>query len=262
MVITKRIHKINAPSHPLHNENYMQGRIGFWAIVKEVNSLNNTVTVISDTGFEYPNIQVMSSEWITVNDKKNYIPSERNLPPVNSRVFVLTPTFTAVGAFILCSGFSRGDENIRTLWAADENELEEKNNSREKITQGGWDIKEEYANGNFSAESNDGDIKFNVNTTEDSEKEQPKEVSVTAWENNVTINEDGISVTDLNGNTVAATEDGISVTDSNGNTIELKLDSVTNKNTFSVTVGSDNDRSTLVMSGNKVTINGHLEVTA
>ena len=202
MLVKKNFHKTNATAPHLPEGNYLSKRIGFWALVKDVNSINNTVTVISDTGFIFPNIPVISNEWVTVDDSKDYIPSTRNLPPKNSRVFVLTPTYTATGAFVLCSGFSRGDENIRTLWAADENELEDKNNCRETKTQGGWDITEEYSNGNFKAESNDGNITINVNTTEDSQKSQLKEVSVTAWNNKVVINEDGISVVDKNGNTI------------------------------------------------------------
>ena len=128
MKVIKNIHKTNAIAPHLPEGNFLAGRIGFWALVTDVNSINNTVTVISDTGFEYPNIPVMSNEWVTVDDSKDYIPSTRNLPPKNSRVFVLTPTYTATGAFVLCSGFSRGDENIRTLWAKNENELEDKNN--------------------------------------------------------------------------------------------------------------------------------------
>ena len=196
MVIKRVTHPINAPKQPVESTNFLANRIGFWGIVKEQNSLNNTVTVISDTGFELDNIPVFSNEWVTVDDNKNYIPSTRNLPPKNSRVFVLTPTFTATGAFVLCSGFSRGDENIRTLWAASESELEDKNNCRETKTQGGWDITEEYSNGNFSVSSNDGNIKFNVNTTQNSQKSQPKEVSVTAWNQNITITEQGISIKD------------------------------------------------------------------
>ena len=138
MNIIRNVHKINADSPDINNNNYLKGRIGFWALVTAVNSRNNTVTVVSDTGYELKNIPVVSGEWVTVDENKNYIPSQRNLPPVNSRVFVLTPTYTAVGAFVLCSGFSRGDENIRTLWAANENELEDKNNCREVKTQGGF----------------------------------------------------------------------------------------------------------------------------
>lgn len=196
MNIRRIKHSVDAPKQPVDNTNFLSGRIGFWGIVKEQNSLNNTVTVVSDTGFELDNIPVFSSEWVTVDDNKNYIPSTRNLPPKFSRVFVLTPTFTATGAFVLCSGFSRGDENIRTLWAASESELEDKNNCRETKTQGGWDITEEYSNGNYSVTSDDGKIKFNVNTTQNSQKSQPKEVSVTAWNQNITITDKGITIKD------------------------------------------------------------------
>ena len=196
MEIRRYTHKTNAVAPHLPEGNYLANRIGFWAIVKEVNSLNNTVTVVSDTGFEYPNIQVVSDEWVTVDDNKDYIPSTRNLPPKNSRVFVLTPTFTAVGAFVLCSGFSRGDENIRKLWASSESELEEKNNCRETKTQGGWDITEEYKNGNFKAASNDGKIEITVNPAADSQKSQNKEVTIKAWGKTIIMNENGVSIKD------------------------------------------------------------------
>ena len=282
MVINRTIHKINAMSDPLPNNNYLAGRIGFWGLVSAQNSLNNTVTVISDTGYELKNIPVFSSEWVTVDDNKNYIPSTRNLPPVKSRVFVLTPTFTAVGAFVLCSGFSRGDENIRTLWAQNENELEAKNNCRETKTQGGWDITEEYANGNYSVKSNDEKIVFTANTTQDDNKSQVKEVSLTAWDNAVTINENGISITDKNNNTFVANADGITVTDAKGNTIQSGIsnnkelfkvevvkksgDEVTesssillNSNKATITVGGSSGTK-IEQTASKVTINGHLEV--
>ena len=221
MNIIRNTHKVNASRFPVPDNNYLSGRIGFWGLVSAQNSLNNTVTVISDTGFEYKNIPVFSSEWVTVDDDKNYIPSTRNLPPVKSRVFVLTPTFTAVGAFVLCSGFSKGDENIRTLWAANESELEDKNNCRETKTQGGWDIQEEYANGNFSAESNDQKIKIVINTTKDDNKSQPKEVSLKAWDNTIKIDDVGIDIKDKYNNEIKRDSDGITITDTNGNVIKM-----------------------------------------
>lgn len=211
MDIKRKIHRVNASGSPVHPSNYLSGRIGFWGLVIEQNSKNNTVTVVSDTGFQLKNIPVISTEWVTVNDKKNYIPSARNLPPKNSRVFVLTPTFTAVGAFVLCSGFSRGDENIRKLWAKNDNELEDKNNSRETVTQGGWDITEEYANGNFKAVSistNEGNIVITLNTTKDNNKSQNQEVSVDAWNNKITITKDGITIKDTNNSTIEMKKDG------------------------------------------------------
>ena len=236
MKVIRNIHKVNAEAPHLPKGNFLGGRIGFWGIVKEVNSLNNTVTVVSDTGYEYPNIQVKSDEWVTLG--KDWIPSTRNLPPVKSRVFVLTPTFTAVGAFVLCSGFSRGDENIRTLWAANKNELENKNNCRETKSQGGWDITEEYKNGNFKAVSDDGKISITVNPAEDSQKSQSKEVTIKAWDNTIVINADGISVTDKNKKKIITSNGGISIKDDNTDVIKYDSSSTPKK----------------------VTILGHLEV--
>lgn len=274
MQIVRKIHKVNAALPPVNSSNYLANRIGFWGLVIDQNSLNNTVTVVSDTGYELKNIPVFSSEWVTVDNNKNYIPSTRNLPPKNSRVFVLTPTFTAVGAFVLCSGFSRGDENIRTLWAADNNELQDKNNSRETKTQGGWDITEEYANGNYSVKSNDEKIVFTANTTQDDNKSQVKEVSLSAWDNIITVNEDGISITDKNDNKIEATSDGLKVTDAKENVIEGNNNgiSITDKNKKKIILSSSGvvikDDNTDVINYNssatpkKVTILGHLEVSA
>ena len=299
MKVIRNIHNINAKAPHLANSNYLKNRIGFWGIVKDVNSLNNTVTVISDTGYEFTNIQVKSDEWVTLNDKKDYVPSTRNLPPKNSRVFVLTPTYTAVGAFVLCSGFSRGDENIRELWAKDESELEEKNNSRETKTQGGWNITEQYENGNYSAVSNDGKIAFSANTTQDDEKSQKKEVSLKAWNNTIVINENGISITDKNGNEIVSTDGGITLTDSNnntfvsdengiivtdskGNTVQSGISNnkelfkvevvkkvsgaivesssiLLNSNKATIKVGGDSG-TTIEQTASSVSINGHLEV--
>jgi hypothetical protein len=167
-------HKENADVRDVKNNNFLTERIGFWAVVKEVNSKTNSVTVVSDTGYEYTDIPVLSREWVTVDETKNYISGQRNLPPVKSWVFVLTPTKTANGAFVLCSGYTKGDENIRELWAKNESELEDKNNCRELKTQGGWDIKEEYSNGNFTIESDDGKIHFSANTAANTQKEQKK----------------------------------------------------------------------------------------
>ena len=251
MQVRRNIHKINAIAHHLPEGNFLSDRIGFWALVKEVNSKNNTVTVISDTGYEYKNIMVKSDEWVTVDNNKNYIPSQRNLPPKNSRVFVLTPTYSAVGAFILCSGFSRGDENIRTLWASNENELEDKNNCRETKTQGGWDITEEYANGNYKAASNDGKIIFTSNTTENTSKSQPKEVSVEAWGTKIKITDGAIDILDKNNNKIELKSSGIKVTDANNNIIETKSTGV------EIT---DKNNNTIVMNSGGVTINNHLSV--
>lgn len=175
--------------------NFLDNRIGFWGDVAAVNSQNNTVDVTADIGLTYRNIPVMSREWVNASDAKDYVTAERNLPPVGARVFVLTPTRTVTGGFVLCSGFAKGEEDTHTLYAASDEEQEDKNSVRERVTQGGWNETEDYANGNFAAKSQDGNITFSVNTAENSEKEQKKEVSLVAWSNEIHITEQGISVT-------------------------------------------------------------------
>ena len=210
--IKRKRHKINADAPLVPETNYLKGRIGFWGIVLEPNSKNNTVTVVSDTGFQLQNIPVISNEWVTVDENKDYIPSTRNLPPKNSRVFVLTPTYTATGAFVLCSGFSRGDENIRTLWAKNDNEVQEKNNSRETKTQGGWDITENYENGNTSFVSDDEEVKITVNLVDDQHNaSNKKKVELEAWGNKITVNNDGIIIKDKNNNEIKTTNSDIQI---------------------------------------------------
>ena len=114
------------------------------------------------------------------------------------------------------------------------------------------------ANGNFSATSNDGNIKVVANPVEDTEKEQPKELSYTAWGNRIVIDENGIKITDKNNNDISATSDGLTITDSNENVIQ------TSSTGISITDLNDN---TIVTSKNGsgkclVTINGHLTVKA
>ena len=144
---------------------------------------------------------------------------------------------------------------MRTLWAASESELEDKNNCRETKTQGGWDITEEYKNGNFKAVSistDEGKIEITLNTTKDDNKSQPQEVSLKAWGNNIVITKDGISLVDKNNNKVDSTSDGIKVTDKNSNVLEMK------SNEVDIKVGSNG--STIVATNSSVKINNHLEV--
>lgn len=258
MQIRRQVHNINAKQTPLPEGNYLQHRIGFWGLVLEQNSMNNTVTVLSDTGFVYNNVPVMSTEWVTVDDKKDFIPSTRNLPPKNSRVFVLTPTYTAVGAFVLCSGFSRGDENIRTLWAQNENELEEKNGIRETKTQGGWDIQEVYENGNRNYTSHDEKVKLDVALV-DKDQDNKKSVTFEAWNNTIKIDEKGIVITDKNNNTITRDNEGIKITDTNNNVITMnnKGISIKDKNSNEIKL-TETDIQVNANTSNKIKIGNSL----
>lgn len=213
---------------------FLDSRIGFWGNVEKVNSQNNTVDVTADIGFLYRNIPVMSHEWVNATDNKDYVTAERNLPPVGARVFVLTPTRTITGAFVLCSGYARGEEDTHVLYAKNDSEQAEKNAVREKVTQGGWTVKEDYANGNSSFTSQDGKIAVNVNPIENSNKGQSKEVSLTAWNNEVHITESGIT---------------ISIPNNASLTLNIQKD-------CSIVANGD-----VTIQGTNVTVKGHVKVT-
>ena len=181
---------------PFSNKNALDERIGFWADVTEVNSEANTCNILSDTGFPFRNIPVATKEWITPKSvatetytDRNYTTAERNLPPVGSRVFVLTPTKTIAGAFILCSGYTYGDKETHTLFEAN------KEGIRETKTQGGWTKQEFYKNGNVYLESNDSNIKLEINVADDTDNSKEKKLTLSAWNTEITITEEGLSVT-------------------------------------------------------------------
>lgn len=241
-------HKHSIPQE-LQSGSYYAERIGFWADVKEVDSANNCVTVVNDQGFTLNSIPVCSFEW--VSDKDNYVSGERKLPPEGARVFVLTPTKTLSGAFVLCSGYPKGEKSLQTLFAQNNNEESLKKNQYERITQGGWNIKENYEDGNISLSSNDGNIVIQINPAKNNNLKQEQTVSVTAYNNAVEITKDGIKFTDSNKNSFSATSGGYSIEDKNKNKITTASSGITiedcNKNKIETTKTS-------------VKINGNLEV--
>lgn len=151
--------------HPnLHsNDSYLDKRIGFWANVKDINPKKNMVSVISDTGILVTGLPIVSSIW--VKEYTNYVSGSRNLPPIGSRVFVLMPTGTISGAFVLCSGFSLGDTNTHTLFSHDESENEECINVNKTVTKSGWTI-EENVNGEISISNLDKTFQFQITKDE------------------------------------------------------------------------------------------------
>lgn len=182
--------RLNARKLPLDSDSPLIDRIGFWAVVDEVNSMTNRVNVYSDTGILVKGLPVVSNEWVSPSsDERKYITGSRNLPPVGARVFVLMPTHTIAGAFILCSGFAAGEVNTHELYAKEEDK-KTFNTVQEKITQGGWREKEDYTTGNRSIESKDGSIKVELNLEKNNRLEQEKGIIITAYDNVITINPD------------------------------------------------------------------------
>ena len=138
LVVTKK----QPTFHALPNSSYLENRIGFWGTVIEANAENNTVTVKADTQQVYVGIPVYSREWVSNND--NYVTGSRNLPPIESRVFVLMPTGTITGSFVLCSGYSRGDTADHVLFEKD------KENISANKSVGGWLTEENYEEGSIN----------------------------------------------------------------------------------------------------------------
>lgn len=184
-------------------------RVGFWGTVDAVNSMTNRVTVISETGVIYPGIPVYSSEWVNADDNKDYITGSRNLPPIGARVFVLMPTKTVTGAFVLCSGYALGESKTKNLFAAENNKKEKFNTIKEKITQGGWNYQENYENGNIQLLSKDGKIKAELNVEDDSSDSTNRHstgIVITAFDSIITVNDDGIKIKSENKDVTLVTQ--------------------------------------------------------
>jgi len=189
-------HYEHAMPTQLQSHQRYNNRIGFWGDVSEVNSSTNTCTVISDQGLEFQGIQIATREWINADKNKDYVCCEKNLPTIGSRVFVLVPNNNITSAFVLCSGYPINENDTQVLFTkVDENktdeenqkEIEKKNIIREKITQSGWYISENYETGNLLFESNDKTILLEININKDDENSKEKEILVKVWDNEIKI---------------------------------------------------------------------------
>lgn len=228
-------HNINAFPQQLNPSHRYEGRIGFWADVLEVNSANNSVTVVNDQGWEIPNIQVASKTWVVKEDQKDFSSSERCLPPKGSRVFILVPDGKNIAsAFVLCSGYPLGENDVQDLWCQSDvstddgqKDMQKLNRIGEKVSQGGWRTKENYDTGNSKIESADGKISLELNPVEvknedTGEVEERQLVKLSVWDNEIEINpvddqenKKQIQIS-LLGNTIRFSEDGIVLEDKNG----------------------------------------------
>lgn len=228
-------HYENAMPRQLDSQHRYKNRIGFWGDVIDVNSSNNTCSVVSDQGLEYIDIQVATTEWTNKAENKNFVACEKNLPPIGARVFVLVPNGNMASAFILCSGYPINETEYQTLFTkVDENksdeenqkEIEKKNIVREKIKQSGWHEVENYETGNLLYESQKSDIKLEINLIKDDDNSQEKQILLKFWDNEIVINPDDkeINLTILN-NELKIKEGEITI-ESGNNKIELTSDGV------------------------------------
>lgn len=187
----------DAQRNPLDNSTFMADRVGFWGNVCDVDSATNTVSVMSDTGIKFSGLPVVSKEWVNKVEENNYVSGSRNLPQVGTHVFVLAPTHTAAGAFVLCSGYSRGEKSKQVLFSSKE-DVDINNDIEESVNQSGWKFKEYYKNGNIIYENKDKTIHLEIINADDNDASLEKKILLNAYGNSLLIEENGITVIDKN----------------------------------------------------------------
>lgn len=222
MTITKKNSRPQIP-YGMSNWNYMDGRVGFWANIVSVDSSKMRATVVADTGMMFNGIPFATSEWVTKKD--GFVSCERNLPEKDARVFVMMPTHTITGAFILCSGYAAGDADTKTLYGS-ESDKDKKNRIRERVTQSGWKEKEFYENGNYECSSPDDSVSIEINIADDSTESKQKGVELKIFDTTIEIKESGITLKDKNNNKIETSSSGVKITDKNSNVIEMGTSSV------------------------------------
>lgn len=182
----------DALPNPKQTKTYLDGRIGFWGNVHDVDAKTGKVTVVADTGQTIPGLPIASAELVNAGDE--FLSGTRKLPKKGTRVFVLMPTGTLTGAFILCSGFTPGEPNEQKLFAKDDTEANKIKDVAETVTQSGWNEKEFYKNGNVVYQSKDEKIKISVILSDDNENSLKKSVSVEAWGQKITIDDKSMKI--------------------------------------------------------------------
>ncbi len=93
-------------------KNGAEGTFGLWAKVIARHSDDHTVDIMTDRGLKASRIPVASQAWVYTGNGKTG--GKRNLPPVDSYVFVLMPEGQLESGFVLCSGFPRRmDQDVK-----------------------------------------------------------------------------------------------------------------------------------------------------
>lgn len=168
------------PSFRKEFQNYQ--KLGFWATVTEVNSQSYTCTVLTSNREVIRNIPLASKEWISDDS------AERNLPPIGSFVFILMPDNCISNAFILCSGYPKGESALQGLYAQNEDEKKEKDNKRESVTPSHWNETEDYVSGTRTITSPDGKISITATL----KNKETDSLVIKCFDSVLTMNKDGI----------------------------------------------------------------------
>ncbi len=227
---------------------YGQSRTGFWAYVTAVHSDSLTVDLENFNGFKFHYVPVACREWVGKDGGKG----ERNLPPVGSRVFVMMPTGTIQGGFVLCSGFSFNSVNEQADFrAAKDEDIEKFNSSKKIISNSGWTYEENLENGNISLVNGTQEIMIEAVNADDNEKNVKKNLKITAFGSSFSFDDEGFLFAEKNGNKISFDSNGAAVADKNGNKITMGSGGI---------VIEDKSGNKIETSSASVKINGNLEV--
>lgn len=184
-------------------------RYGMWCKVLKRYSLDHTVDVETAEGFTVTHIPVASREWVTLDDP---IFGERNLPPVNSIVFMFMPTGGIDNAFIFGGCF------LPTFDKHQEFLVEGKEDEELAKMEGNWERKLDKVTGDLEIIGTDDDD----NTLTIAIKKSEGTIQITDWhDNDLVVDQAGITVTDTKGNTVVTDDNGINMEDKHGNKVIL-----------------------------------------
>jgi hypothetical protein len=187
MNITIRKRNNEAPNRlRLNQPTPYDKRYGAWGHVADVDgdqkaaySGDNSVDVILDMGIYLRRIPAASREWVVTKavSGADYTTGERDLPPPNSRVFVMMPTGTFDDCFVLCSGFAPVDKKDNTPFADDDTEK-----IRERIKQGGWHTIYDCVSGTYEAVSPDGKTGLKIDYGAGEEAKEKPELHLSLFE--------------------------------------------------------------------------------
>jgi hypothetical protein len=146
-------------------------RFGEWGKVEVLHSDDNTVDIYLDFGIHLKRVPVASKEWVVSGEdaEKDYNSGERDLPPVQARVFVMMPTCTYNDCFVMpFSGFSPIGQPKPYM-------EDDKEKIKERITPSGWCITDDYVTGSHKAVSPDKktSLEIDYGTGEEPEEDVP-----------------------------------------------------------------------------------------
>lgn len=182
-------HKRHVTPPALYNGAYFDNEIGFWGTVTAVNSQLCTCDVVSNLGLGYKGLPITSTEWANFDKSRTPHTGSRNLPSVGSTVFVLKPYENNGGAFVLCSaqGAFDGDDFL----ASDEDDAKVKDTQSERTTQGGWNITQNYTEGNLHIANKQATITIDICPAKNDDTGDEQGIKLTAFDNIIEVDKDG-----------------------------------------------------------------------